>query len=33
MNDIGTLNLMECDLTNKDIVVTYVPNTFVTTIS
>ena len=30
MNDIGTLNLMECDLTNNDIVVTYVPSTFVT---
>ena len=30
MNEVGTLNLMESDLTNKDIVVTYVPNTFVT---
>ena len=30
MNDVGTLNIIESDLTNKDIVVTYVPNTFVT---
>ena len=30
MNEVGTLNIMESDLTNKDIVVTYVPNTFVT---
>lgn len=30
MNDIGTLNIIESDLTNKDIIVTYVPNTFVT---
>lgn len=30
MNEVGTLNIIESDLTNKDIVVTYVPNTFVT---
>ena len=30
MNEVGTLNINESDLTNKDIVVTYVPNTFVT---
>lgn len=30
MNDVGTLNIIESELTNKDIVVTYVPNTFVT---
>ena len=30
MNEVGTLSIIESDLTNKDIVVTYVPNTFVT---
>lgn len=30
MNDVGTLNIIECEATNKDIIVTYVPNTFVT---
>ena len=30
MNDVGTLNIIECNPTNKDIIVTYVPNTFVT---
>lgn len=30
MNEVGTLNLNECDITNKDITVTYVPQTFVT---
>ena len=30
MNEVGTLNIMKSDLTNKDITVTYVPNTFVT---
>ena len=30
MNEVGTLSLNECDITNKDIIVTYVPQTFVT---
>ena len=30
MNEVGTLSIMESSLTNKDIIVTYVPNTFVT---
>ena len=30
MNEVGTLNIMESSLTNKDITVTYVPSTFVT---
>lgn len=30
MNDVGTLNINECSPTNKDVTVTYVPQTFVT---
>ena len=30
MDGIGTLNINGCDATNKDIIVTYVPNAFVT---
>lgn len=30
MNDVGTLNINECEITNKDVTVTYVPHTFVT---
>ena len=30
MNDVGTLSINECEITNKDVTVTYVPQTFVT---
>lgn len=30
MNEVGTLSLNGCDITNKDTIVTYVPNAFVT---
>lgn len=30
MNEVGTLNINGCDTTNKDVTVTYVPKTFVT---
>lgn len=30
MNEVGTLSINECDITNQDVTVTYVPQTFVT---
>lgn len=30
MNEVGTLNINECDITSKDVTVTFVPRTFVT---